>query len=580
MLSWARDDAGATAAIERIAASIATLAPGYELVAREPGLLIATCDAPLRALEPGRYLIGEVFPRPGQTSQANRTVKTGGSFDAFCQRLAADRWGRYVAVDHDPGGQGSLAIFVDPIGMRESVTWVHAGVRIIASRADTWLMHWPPRDLAIDHAEIAQLIAHPSWVTDCQPFEGVTALAAGALTRFVTNGRPKVDRLWRPHDFCRASRSVEDPGVLARLVDDCIGAWSSVCAPAILELSGGLDSAIVAAALSRQQRPLGSFTFFSGDLAGDERRFSRAIVGKLGLPNVEMALVPFAMDERWMARTAIGIRPGLGSTTLFHDRDLATRGADLGARAVFTGRGGDAVFFQHPTPSIAAEPWPQSTRSRLARAEALARWSRANVWAVARHGLLPRFHGTNAQAPATAFAAGRSAMRHPSWVGRQSGLSRAKRMQVEALNADRAAFGPSSCGQAFDVVHPLLSQPLVEFALSHSIMALTAGRRDRALARSAFAGRLPASVISRRGKGSLSTFYGRTLAMSAPFLREFLLDGALREARLIDHRTLERVLTRDHLMQHDCYTTVLGLLLIEQWLRVWGARLDQRTSPS
>ncbi|MET0569392.1 MAG: asparagine synthase-related protein, partial [Hyphomicrobiaceae bacterium] len=157
-------------------------------------------------------------------------------------------------------------------------------------------------------------------------------------------------------------------------------------------------------------------------------------------------------------------------------------------------------------------------------------------------------------------------------------LSPVKRMQVEAIGGDRSAFGPSQCARSMDVIHPLLSQPLVEYGLSISAMTLTAGRRDRALARDAFAGRLPATVLTRRGKGSLTTYFGRTLAKSTPFLREYLLGGALSEARLIDESALASTLTPEYLMQHDCYAQVIALLQIEAWLRTWRDRLAQPRS--
>lgn len=168
-----------------------------------------------------------------------------------------------------------------------------------------------------------------------------------------------------------------------------------------------------------------------------------------------------------------------------------------------------------------------------------------------------------------------SQSRPSTWAGSLEGVSQAKRMQIEAIAGDRNAFGPSRCAQVMRVIHPLLSQPIVEHALGQSLMALTEGRRDRAMARAAFANRLPAALIERRGKGSLSYFFGQTLARSVPILRTRLLEGALAQAGLVDRTQFEHVLDPDQLVQSSCYGEIIRLLIVERWMRGWQERLQQ-----
>lgn len=270
----------------------------------------------------------------------------------------------------------------------------------------------------------------------------------------------------------------------------------------------------------------------------------------------------------------IGIRPGIGSTTLFHDRLLASLAQEMGARTLFSGRGGDALFFQHPTACVAADPWPGNWRGKASRFESIARWAQSPIWSVVAHALSPWHRESGGTRAANVFVRDK-APREEGWAGDLHGLSVAKQMQILAIAGDRSAFGPSWCSEGMRVIHPLLSQPLVEYALGQSVLVLTDGRRDRALARAAFARRLPPALVARRGKGSLSSFFGRTLAMSIPFLRDQLLGGTLMEAGILDRQILEPALERDYLMQHDCYTSLLALLLAEQWMRVWQERLRQ-----
>eukprot|EP01136_Pigoraptor_vietnamica_P016195 Opistho-1_new@60004 len=153
-------------------------------------------------------------------------------------------------------------------------------------------------------------------------------------------------------------------------------------------------------------------------------------------------------------------------------------------------------------------------------------------------------------------------------------LSPAKRMQVRALASARRVFGPSYCGRDMTVIHPLLSQPLIEHVLGISVLDLTQGRRDRALARAAFADHLPAALTERRGKGTLTAFFGRTLAASTPFLKPYLLEGTLASHGVVDVRALETALDPDRLMQSECYGALLATIITEQWARTWEERIS------
>ncbi len=575
ILSWAVADNDAQETLRRIRARLD--ADHLALAIESDGLWIGADSDLVRRVAPDMHIVGNLFSGGGPARDWPRpTGTTEEDFRAWCATVLTRCWGSYILLHHESDAPTPLTIFADPVGMRDWVSWRHHGVRIVTCDPDYWLRHFPSAELALDLAEIACLVAHPAEAAEAQPLGGITHLQRGAVTRIGPAGI-RSERLWTPREFSSPRMPQGDPEALAQLVDDCVAAWSASGDSIIMELSGGFDSAMVAASLAQAGRvPLAAFSFFSDQPAGDERRFSRAIAARLGIPNRELPLITRALDDDQLAASAIGIRPGIGSTTFFHDIPVAAEGEALGARMLLTGRGGDALFFQHPTPFVAADPWLPSQRKSKARIEALARWCRCSVWTIARHIWMPEMIRDEGDAAASPFAAKPSARRPSRWAGPLEGLSRAKRMQIGAIASDRMAFGPSHGAKAMQVVHPLLSQPLIEYALGQSVMALTDGRRDRALAREAFATRLPASVVERRGKGSLGPFFGRVLALSADRLRGELLEGALAEAGLIDRPALEAALDPGHLMQQDCYTDLLALIVIERWMRRWQERLAQR----
>ena len=121
------------------------------------------------------------------------------------------------------------------------------------------------------------------------------------------------------------------------------------------------------------------------------------------------------------------------------------------------------------------------------------------------------------------------------------------------------------------VVHPLLSQPIVEHFLGLSAFDLTEARRDRALVRRAYAGRLPATLLERRGKGCVTAYYGRMIARSLPFLRAYLLDSILAAKGVFARDRLEAVLDEHFLMQTNAYAEIFCALFAERWARGWEA---------
>ena len=119
----------------------------------------------------------------------------------------------------------------------------------------------------------------------------------------------------------------------------------------------------------------------------------------------------------------------------------------------------------------------------------------------------------------------------------------------------------------------MLAQPVMELCLSLPTSRLTAGGRDRGLARQAFAGRLPDSVRLRQSKGELGAYYGQVAAASLPMLRDYLLDGELVRAGLLDRARLEPMLVRDHLIWRGDYSALMSFAVVEAWVRHWADRL-------
>jgi asparagine synthase (glutamine-hydrolysing) len=587
-LRWRATEPEAAHIARRAAAHLRGV--GWTLAIDEPGWCVAL-DRPdaassLRTCDDGRAIaIGSLYDRAATDfGRVPEQIFPGRSTDfrALARTLTARGWGAYVAIGIDTTAPDRMSIFRDPIGALECITWFAKGVRVVSSTPEPIIAITRPDDLGIDWARVANLLAFPGSVGDELPWTGLYAVPAGTIVECQSAARVET-RIWHPAAFCAPlpPTTQEPERRLAWLVDSCTATWCSGFRNGVAELSGGLDSAIVAAAASRLKPPPVHhwFHYSSDDIAGDERIFAKAVADHLDLPLTTRTCAARRLGAHDIDTMPVAVRPGLGAVSLFHDRDLAARLDPLGVDAVLTGHGGDAIFFQPASPLVAADLWSdaRSLAEKLDALEDIARWSNVSIWRALGIVLKDGIRRSALSIPPTMHRfLGEAAhgTRHRSpWLEDVGRLAPAKQLQIWMIANCRSVFGSSWCSQSRRVIHPLMSQPLIEHVLAIPAIDLTLGRRERGLARAAFSRRLPAMLIDRRGKGDLTLYFGRMLASSTHFLRDYLLDGVLATRKIIDSSALEAILTPDILMSEDHYSELLTTVIVERWARVWSERL-------
>jgi asparagine synthase (glutamine-hydrolysing) len=560
---------------------------GWLREVNEPGriVLLRGCHRSpvVRLIGDDTILIGHVFDRSATEAgrvEPLRTPAGAAPFDVMCTWWADHGWGAYVAIHRSRDAPATVELFRDPIGMLDCVCWKHGLLHVTTSVPEPLLDVAPPPDLAISWSRVAGLLRLPGSAGENLPLVGLDVPAPGTSLR-LSIGTPVVRTFWSPACFARRPTTSQIAATLPDLVDACVAAWCSTTSRAIGELSGGLDSAIVASGVTRLAPPPATtwFNYRSIDREGDERRYARAVADRLALDLVEHVRDDATIDEDLMAAIPPALRPPIASLGLFHDADLAERGRALGADTLLTGQGGDALFFQPASPLVAADfafgfrSWRQS----VAALPDIAMWTNRSGWSVL---------GTMAQSRLRSAPLPMPALRHDlvdpafpvalhpiGWMSDAADLPPAKQLEILNLATARAAFGPSYCSSAMRVVHPLMSQPLLEHVLSIPAITLTRGRRDRALIREAYRNRLPGLLVERHGKGCLTAFYGRMLARSVPFLRTYLLDGVLATDGILQTGRLDALLDPDALMRTNAYTEIIVIMIMERWAREWSKRI-------
>ncbi|WP_313453327.1 asparagine synthase C-terminal domain-containing protein [Brevundimonas sp.] len=521
----------------------------------------------------GWTLVGDVHDR--LSAPVHRVSSCEPGF--YEKKMLARFWGRFVGVRLDAKGRlGGL--MRDPSGALDCLWWAQGPLTLVASDIPDWLAHAACSSWRIDRAKVEAALHDPYSTSGALMLEGPSAVLPGTM-QDVGGGATTV--LWRPDWIARAGRTRSDSEAaecLRGAVDETLAGVVRSGGVLAAEISGGLDSSIVAASLVATDRnPVRLWINAWGpDASADERPWIQHLAARL---NITATSVPRAVGQLtldMLEGLTTGVRPGFAALDALHDTDWARRLIAAGVDTVVTGKGGDAMFIQPADISVFVDLYQDhGWRAIFFNAlRDLARWNERSVWTVGG-AALRRSRVPNANdEPNPLLAPCRDAcpVRHP-WLMGIEDLGPAKRRQILGLVQGCGLHGASLQTEVASVIHPLLAQPVTEACLALPTYQLTLGKRDRALARRAFSDRLPAAIVERRSKGEMTAFYGHLIADGLAVLRPWLLEGRLAAMGLIDRDRADVALTRESLAWRGGYVDIMMTAAVESWVRAWARRL-------
>lgn len=583
------------------------LLPGWTQVLPQPGFALWVYPAEFEcyATHPlgnfsGGAVLGVLFRRDNpdirsvgrspffDDTEASRIASSGG------RHLVEQYWGRYIAFLDDPAAQlrrilrdpvgdipcyhaavagihvyfASLSDFLDlgaalpgPEAPRLTVNWGHLGLRVITGNA------WA-EESALNEIERV----HPG---ECIAHHGAS-----------------VSREFYWHPFFAARQPItEDFETLARTLRStmmgCAGAWASLHTDAIHVLSGGLDSSIVLSCLaSTVKKPrLQCLNFQTRDPDSDERAYARLAAARAECPLTEIEREPSVVLERIFECVPT---PGPVSVVMrgLEVQPLISRFAQAnGATAVFSGDGGDILFFR-AWPELAAI---DQVHRRGLRPQALKFLTEAaypaqlSVWRLLYqtviYGLLRRRwdirslmfeHYRLVTDEVAATARQQTDFLNP-WHLPDDDLAPGKRLHAFGVSRPMLFRDPLSTRAHLDFINPLVSQPVMELCLRIPTYLHAAHGIDRALARAAFAADLPAAIVGRTWKSAVDRHLQNLLTSHRPLLREMLLGGGLVKAGILDRNRVATALSDVSVRSMSHASELFGYLCTEVWLRRWAA---------
>jgi len=535
----------------------------------------------------GGAIFGALFDKAGNPVSSRDFAARGTTLSSrICGSrgdvLFKDYWGSYVGF-LDCGDR--FVIVRDPTASLPCFHTDQRGVTLVFSHLQN-VTFIDRSAFSLNLGFLSKLLIYDKIQNGETGLREVRELLGGERLEITARGK-RTHLAWDPRAIAGDVFAPDQDAAARHLLDTTrmvVNAQSSRFDTVHVSLSGGLDSAIVLACLTgaagRRDVSARHYSLESGDLSEENYARSAATFAHLPLEIVRISPYKALPDVTAHPATARPYRSFIGDTPPL------TGCFEPGVRAaLFTGQGGDHLFLERRTPLVFADHVLAHglTSGALSSLLLAARLSQQSIWHVllaCLPGLLTGRRDSvmesairHRQESVAASAHGRTSLDGvlPEWASAAKGLPPAKFLQVSSLPhmvqlADRATLP-----DGWAVVHPLISQPLMELCLHLPVSLLLANGESRGLARQAFDGVIPNAIRRRMTKGSASSYFMEFLEANADPLVDALRSGALIELGLMNRADLDTMTRPDNLGVRGLGRSLLIAYTIEAWLRTWTA---------
>lgn len=556
--------------------------PGMENILRSLGMrtcyrhgpitLFTSKETPVLLLPGGGAVVGHLFNHDGTLVGHDTDVPGLPHGSQLGKYLSEHCWGEYLCIQPMAEQRRSWKVIRDPSGgvpcvysLRDAVGFFTSDISI-ATRLG---LHDPQ----INWDYLSFRLLYP-YKTGSTGLANVRELLPGcSICGYGTHATTKLE--WTPWRFVEAENRYDEPEAAAtnvrRAIESAVKAWAEVDRSILLELSGGLDSSIVAACLKGTQAQVACCTLVTRAPGTDERHYAALMANQLGvaLEVEEMCFEDARFDFKLPSNS---VAPSIGALQ-YATNEAKERVTDrLGTTSNFSGGGGDTILCYVTNAAPAADAFREHGFAEATRAiRDLAELHQCTLWKVAR--LTARKLRRPPKPPYradTLFLNAKKAhiaqQAHPWFATPERALDGDMDRIFDLVNTQLFREGaPRSARRPLRM--PLLSQPVVEACLrAPSWMWIHKGR-NRSIARSAFADVLPREIVDRRSKGSYMNYSGTIYRRSKHRMLDYLLTGRLQAHDLLDAGALRRFVDADLPPRDHSFMRIFDLCMIENWIR-------------
>lgn len=497
-------------------------------------------------------------------------------------------WGRYVAFVLAERG-AVKCVLRDPSGVLSCLYMEREGVTVYFHRIQDLepILEITP---SINRRYLLGRLLYNSVCVTQTGIVGVNALLPGQRVLH-DEERREVDFVWNPTEIA-GSDEVTDVHDAVRMtrqtVRGCVDAWAGCFDGILHRLSGGLDSNIVLSCLRdapTKPRLAAINEFYTSSATANDRRLA-----DMASQRSNCEIIHWESNAKFRIprpdRPTRSASPVLFCVDIEARQRLARLARDRGYSAVFSGNGGDEIFYRGGRfPTAADYLWMNGVSTKLlqivlddARYTNVSFWrvlkrtltsgSRRKRWAV--RDMHPRSMGYLLTDSIMREAECADDLWHPLFSGVLH-LPPAKLDQAYLLTfGSSAEFNPYNVPGSPVGIAPLMSQPIIELSLRTPVHVLRSGGRDRAVARMAFASELLPDISLRKKTAEASPYFESVLRANVDTFRDFLLDGFLVQNGYLDHHKLNGVLTGSPTVHPTGASDLLRYMDIEAWCRGWA----------
>ncbi|WP_269781272.1 asparagine synthetase B family protein [Luteimonas fraxinea] len=533
--------------------------------------LYVSADTPVTRLHARALLVGHAFRRADGTPLTGSTHSEIPADIKLTRYLIEQCWGDYIVLEFPADDWAQFDTIRDPSGGVACVYSIASGcvTSDVSAMVDAGVIR-----RAVDWSFIKENLIYPHLKTGSTGLLDVSELLPGHRLR-ISGDAATTDELWTPWTFAtrdqRYRSAPEAAAAVRSSVTAAVESWAAADGDVLLELSGGLDSSIVAACLRHSTARVTCCNLVTAVPGADERDYATAMSGVLGqylhvrTLRVEDAAFDFPPPANAVAPSTWFLQNAANTLK-------EAIGQEQGIRSFFSGGGGDTAFGYIKTAAPAADAYRE--RGLLAAACAardLAELHQCTFWKACRLTIKKLLSPPKPpRVPDLSFVrdtAHRSAISLHPWFASPPDSLPGDRERIFDLAGAQIFRDGVARATTSHLRMPLLSQPVVEACLKVPSWMWIEGGYNRSVARSAFADDLPAKILHRRSKGTFMNYSGAVYRRNKPLLRDYLLQGSLEGHGLLDATALQRFFDRRHDDLDDGFMRIFDLCAIENWVR-------------
>lgn len=537
--------------------------------------VLVSPDLPVQPCHEGcGIIIGDFFhrnqptyapvPRGAASELKSKLLIDGETRDGF--------WGDYIAIHVTEGG--SVQFLHSPCGSINLYYLACDGSLFIASDSKILLMLAKRRRL-LNWAAVAHNLVWDDLSSSETCIHDVHEIRCGEMGEW-HDGSVSIEIVWNPWLYTEAEDSIWISDEAVELVRyellRTIGARQAGGDRLAIDLSGGLDSSIIAAVCAVSGIEAACINLYDPDTEGDERQFARCVADHLHFELVEVIPRAAQVDLDKCARGHLP-RPYVRSFVQAIDHCTSQAALEFGATAFFNGGGGDSVFchLQSSGPVVDVLQSRGRSPNAIRIAHEVSRAARCSFWEVVRKAgqkavrrsrhdrLIPDDLFLSAECRAIAETVPQH-LPQP----RERPLP-GKIEQVHGIFRALYNLNGFSRSDHMKGMFPLLSQPLVEACLRIPTWLSVGEGRNRLIARRAMEAELPPMAVQRISKGGLGRLQRNIVRTQREQLRAKLLDGQLASQGLIDRSAVECELKDEASYRTESVYRLMRLCDVETW---------------